>query len=72
MVDPTAAARQGLRPCARAAGEVLTPVLADDEAVAATFPGVRLVLGGSGADDAAADAAGASTSACGDLVITTR
>jgi hypothetical protein len=66
-VDATtsAALRQGLTPCARAPGEALAPLLAEDEAVQATFRGVRLVLGGS-AGGAAADAP------LGDLVVTTR
>ena len=68
MVDPAAATRQGLVPVARA-GDALSPVLVDDEDVAATFRGVRLVLGGAGGGGAAA---GASSSACGDLVVTTR
>ena len=66
-LDATQAAiRQGLQPCARADGEALSPALGEDEAVHATFRGVRLVLGGSGAA-AAADAVGV-----GDLVVTTR
>jgi hypothetical protein len=60
-----AALRQGLSPCARAPGDAIAPALLDDEAVRATFRGVRLVLGGA-AGGAAADAP------AGDLVVTTR
>ena len=63
-VDTPAALRQGLQACARAGGEALGPALGEDEAVQATFRGVRLMLGG-GSGGPAADAVG-------DLVITTR
>lgn len=67
-VDTQAAIHQGLHPCARAGGEASVPALAEDEAVQATFRGVRLVLGGSGGGGDG----GAAADAAGDLVVTTR
>lgn len=65
MVDPAAAARQGLQPCSRDATDPSRPALDEDESVSASFPGVRMVLGGAAGGPPAGESDGA-------LVVTTR